>query len=199
MMNLGTINSEKFAALVAGNVDNQGDIIVPGGDAALLSGDAIIEVGEAAGGKISLDLSGLMGGTSSNSGSIDVSSTDSSGGSVTVIGESVSNAGSINASGATGGEVLIGGDYLGGNDALTNSLQSEMSGSITADAITNGDGGRVIVWSGGGTTFDGSISAKGGASGGDGGFVETSGKSIALSGDNTSASNGNTGTYNRPR
>ena len=61
-MNLGTINSENFAALVAGNVDNQGDIIVPGGDAALLSGDAIIEVGEAAGGKISLDLSELMGG-----------------------------------------------------------------------------------------------------------------------------------------
>ena len=60
VMNLGTINSEKFAALVAGNVDNQGDIIVPGGDAALLSG-AIIEVGETAGGKISLDLSGLMG------------------------------------------------------------------------------------------------------------------------------------------
>ena len=101
VINLGTINSESFTALIAGDVQNLGDIITPGGDAALLSGDAVIEVGEAAGGKITMDLSGLLGGSASNSGSIDVSSADSTGGSVAIIGESVSNAGTIDASGAT--------------------------------------------------------------------------------------------------
>ena len=176
VMNLGTINSEKFAALVAGNVDNQGDIIVPGGDAALLSGDAIIEVGEAAGGKISLDLSGLMGGTASNSGSIDVSSVDSAGGSVAIIGETVAHSGSIDASGATGGgEVLIGGDFQGKNANLSNAQNTVVSGSISADAVENGDGGRVIVWADDVTSFDGVGSARG-AGHGAGGFAEVSGK-----------------------
>ena len=179
VINLGTINSESFTALIAGDVQNLGDIITPGGDAALLSGDAVIEVGEAAGGKITMDLSGLLGGSASNSGSIDVSSADSTGGSVVMIGESVSNAGTIDASGATGGgEVLIGGDYQGDNPLLSNAQNTVVSGSISADAIKNGDGGRVIVWADNTTDFSGSISVVGGVSSGNGGFVETSGKNI---------------------
>jgi hypothetical protein len=48
--------------------------------------------------------------------------------------------------------------------------------SITADAITSGDGGKVIVWSDDTTRAYGSISARGGAQSGNGGFVEVSGK-----------------------
>ena len=132
---------------------------------ALLSGDAVIEVGEAAGGKITMDLSGLLGGSASNSGSIDVSSADSTGGSVTIIGESVSNSGSIDASGTTGGgEVLIGGDYQGNNPNISNAQNTIVSGEISADALENGDGGRVIVWADDTTDFSGVISVVGGAS-----------------------------------
>ena len=53
VINLGSINAESFAALIGGKVDNSGSITVPGGDAALLSGDATLEIGEAEGGKIS--------------------------------------------------------------------------------------------------------------------------------------------------
>ena len=114
-----------------------------------------------------------------------------------MIGESVSNAGTIDASGATGGgEVLIGGDFQGKNENLSNAQNTVVSGSISADALENGDGGSVIVWSDGDTTFEGSISAKGGLISGDGGFVETSGKNIVLSGTvSTSSPNGQTGTY----
>ncbi len=48
--------------------------------------------------------------------------------------------------------------------------------TINADALTNGDGGRVIVWADEITRFYGNISARGGSESGDGGFVEVSGK-----------------------
>ncbi len=47
--------------------------------------------------------------------------------------------------------------------------------SVTADATVDGDGGRVILWADEATQFSGAISVRGGAEGGDGGFVETSG------------------------
>ena len=45
---------------------------------------------------------------------------------------------------------------------------------LRADAITSGDGGKVIVWSEDYSAFLGLISTRGGANGGNGGFVETS-------------------------
>ncbi|HEX3810426.1 MAG TPA: hypothetical protein VHW02_12095 [Rhizomicrobium sp.] len=47
--------------------------------------------------------------------------------------------------------------------------------TITADALSKGDGGRVAVWSKGQTEFRGNVSAQGGKHGGSGGYVETSG------------------------
>src|SRR6185503_17655402 len=47
---------------------------------------------------------------------------------------------------------------------------------IRADAITSGDGGKVIVWADDATRAYGTISARGGAQSGNGGFVEVSGK-----------------------
>ena len=186
VINLGTINSESFSALIAGDVQNLGDILSPGGDAALLSGDAIIEVGDAAGGKITMDLSGLLNGSSSNAGTIDVSSPESTGGSVTVVGESVANSGIIEASGKSGGgEVLIGGDYLGANDALSNAKNAIFSGSVSANAIDSGEGGRVIVWSDERTEFSGEIQALGGN-----GFVETSSKMNLIANGSVTVPNG---------
>ena len=48
--------------------------------------------------------------------------------------------------------------------------------TVAADAVVNGDGGQVILWADETTQFHGTITARGGAAGGDGGSVETSGK-----------------------
>ncbi|OZH55866.1 hypothetical protein AFK68_01830, partial [Hydrocoleum sp. CS-953] len=96
-----------------------------------------------------------------------------------------------------GGTVLIGGDFQG-NGIVPNSQQTfvNQNSFISADAITNGDGGRVIIWSNGITNFAGNISAKGGEISGDGGFVEVSGKEeLIFNGNvNVSAAFGNPGT-----
>ncbi len=160
VMNLGSISAKEFAALIGGDLENAGTLYAPGGAAALLAGDATLEIGEASGGKITLDLSGLIDGTAANSGSIDVSSSTTVGGSATILGERVSLDGSIDASGATGGgEVLVGGGFQGKNSALSNASQSLVSGSISADALDNGDGGRVIVWADSVTDYTGQITA----------------------------------------
>ena len=46
---------------------------------------------------------------------------------------------------------------------------------IDASATDNGKGGTIAVWSDGNTVFDGTIYARGGPNGGNGGWVETSG------------------------
>lgn len=84
----------------------------------------------------------------------------------------------LDASSATnGGTVLIGGDYQGKGTVPNASRTTVMSDSvITANAGEIGKGGRVIVWSDQSTRFFGTVNAQGGKTGGDGGFVEVSGK-----------------------
>ena len=104
---------------------------------------------------------------------------DGVGGRVEVLGEkiAVDNA-LIDVSGDVGGgEVYIGGDFQGKGDLRTaERLLFGADAEVRADAISNGNGGRVIVWANEVTGYYGSIQARGGAQGGDGGFVETSGK-----------------------
>ncbi|NDB95326.1 MAG: hypothetical protein EBZ78_04095 [Verrucomicrobia bacterium] len=85
----------------------------------------------------------------------------------------------VNASGgAGGGEVLVGGDYLGKNPDVPHAKAVVMApmAEIRADATAKGDGGKVILWSDDYTGFFGEITALGGKEGGNGGFVETSSK-----------------------
>ena len=116
------------------------------------------------------------------SGALDASGTQPGqiGGTVQVTGDKVGLFGAtINASGdAGGGTVLVGGDLHGANPAIQNASRTYVSAdsTISANALTNGNGGQVVVWSNDGTQFYGSISARGGAQGGDGGFVEVSGE-----------------------
>ncbi|MBD1837946.1 CHAT domain-containing protein [Coleofasciculus sp. FACHB-64] len=120
-------------------------------------------------------------GTAIVSGKLDTSNTQAGiGGAVAVLGNQVGLVGnaSVNASGdAGGGQVLIGGDYLG-KGSVPNAAFTFVGADVTlnADAITNGNGGKVIVWSDQATRTYGTISARGGAQGGNGGFIETSGK-----------------------
>ncbi len=97
-----------------------------------------------------------------------------------------------------GGEVLIGGDYQGQGDTPTSeSTYIGPDGEIKANAINEGNGGKVIVWADETTEVHGKIEAKGGELWGDGGFIETSGKSLDISGVEVSASaaNGAAGTW----
>ncbi len=106
------------------------------------------------------------------------SSANGRGGSVTVTGtNAVSLAStSVDASGATGGGAIrIGGDFHGAGDltsAQTTTIDS--ASTLNASATASGDGGTVAVWSDATTSFAGQISAIGGASGGNGGYVEVS-------------------------
>ena len=109
------------------------------------------------------------------------------GGEVRVLGDQVGLFGNahVDASGRQGGgTVLLGGDYQGKNAAVQNARQVVVNkdASIAADAIDSGQGGKVIVWGDASARVHGSISARGGAAGGDGGFVETSGHYLAVDG-----------------
>lgn len=151
----------------------------------------------------SIRLLGGQSGTVSVGGTLDASGLGAgqSGGSVTATGQYVGLFGAqIKASGdAGGGTVLIGGGYQGQNPAVQNAAATYMSAdsSISADAITNGSGGTVVLWADGSTRAYGSIAARGGAHGGDGGLIETSGHSLDVTGlqVNTGAAHGSYGTW----
>jgi filamentous hemagglutinin family protein len=116
-----------------------------------------------------------------SSAAMDASSAAGGGGEVRVLGDDVVLAGAkLDASGATGGgRVLVGGDFQGANPAVPNAqtLRVASGTRISADATTLGDGGDVVLWADGTTTFqNATITARGGGAGGDGGRVEVSGK-----------------------
>ena len=118
-----------------------------------------------------------------NSGEISAQSSAGKGGTVHMLGENVGvfGTGSINASGKTGGgTILVGGDQQGKNPAIQNATKTFISqdATLTADATDTGNGGKVIVWADDITRYYGSISAKGGVNGGNGGFAEVSGKRL---------------------
>lgn len=120
----------------------------------------------------------------------------------------------IDASGDTGGgTVLVGGDYLGSNAGLAalnplaphfedypvysaSALVAETGSQVHADALSYGDGGKVIFWSNDHTVTGATITARGGLSFGDGGLVETSGGFLDVrTAADTSAANGDGGTW----
>ncbi|WP_190883022.1 CHAT domain-containing protein [Planktothricoides raciborskii] len=111
------------------------------------------------------------------SGNIDVS--NNAAGTVAVLGERVALVdANINASGNnTGGNVFIGGNFQG-QGTLPNAAHTFVNNnsSISVNALENGNAGSAIVWADKTTRFHGNISATGGNFGGNGGFVEVSGK-----------------------
>ncbi|ERX14838.1 two-partner secretion system adhesin CdrA [Pseudomonas aeruginosa] len=112
-------------------------------------------------------------------GKIDVSG-PKNGGDVLVSGQQVALASTarIDARGAAqGGSVRIGGDFQGrGELPRAKNATLAKGASIDVSATGKGNGGLAVVWSDGNTRMDGRILARGGAQGGNGGLVETSGK-----------------------
>ncbi|WP_198016542.1 two-partner secretion domain-containing protein [Coleofasciculus chthonoplastes] len=135
-----------------GTISNQGNLAVNSGESVTLFGSIVTSTG----------------------------SLIAPGGLVQVLGERVGlldNA-EIDVSAETGGgTVLIGGGFQGKGD-VANALRTFIGSGVTinADALTTGDGGNVFVWADEVTGFYGTISARGGVDGGNGGFVEVSGK-----------------------
>lgn len=134
------------------------------------------------------------------SGSVGASGSAGRGGHVELLADKVGvlDGAVVEASGASGGgSVLVGGDYQGKNADVRNAAISYLAEGATlkADARDAGKGGKVIVWADDTTRAYGRISARGGANGGDGGFVEVSGKkSLAFDARvDTSAPFGNVG------
>lgn len=110
------------------------------------------------------------------SGGLDASASHGAGGSVSVAGGAISLTGAtINAIGASGGGSVT----LGG--WTTASLLADAATVIDASATDNGAGGHVSVIAEL-NSFSGSIAARGGANGGDGGDVETSGDLLSVAG-----------------
>ena len=102
-----------------------------------------------------------------------------------------------------GGTVLVGGDWQGSNGVYqATKTVMEAGATIDASATVNGDGGKVVLWSAvhnaaSLTTAVGSIKAEGGALGGNGGQIETSGHKLAVDGIavSTKAAQGATGKW----
>jgi len=178
----GDILNRGVVAALQKNLQGQelgGRIEVSGRNIGVTPESIITAAGQESGGKIKLraeDVT-LIGGTVS----ADAKSASGKGGKIELLGENVGLVGQARVTaegGSGGGEILVGGDYLGRNPDVPNAKSTVLAKEavISADAKINGNGGRVIVWSDEYTGFYGSIFAQGGAEGGDGGFIETSSK-----------------------
>ena len=135
-----------------GDIVQAGELIVPVGEKITLLGHDIQASGsfEAAGGQIVL-----------------------LGDRITLEPEAQLNSSSL----AGGGQIYIGGLPTGqGFDNPAAIVWIRPGATISADALERGNGGVVTIWADDRTQFAGSITARGGALSGDGGFVEVSGQ-----------------------
>jgi filamentous hemagglutinin family protein len=147
----------------------------------------------------------LMGGDGGDvnvSGTLDASGygQGETGGTVHVLGDMLSFIGNglIDVSGDLGGGTLLFGGDFQGNGSVPNATDSYIGPNTQtfADAVTSGDGGKVIFWADRRMRFYGIVKGRGGKYFGDGGFVEVSGKEeLYFDGSvDTTALNGKTGT-----
>jgi filamentous hemagglutinin family protein len=175
LSNSGTINAD--GSVVALSAQSGSQIVN-----SAINMDGLIQARTVENKQGEIVLSGGNSGSVAVSGTLDVSGLNAgqSGGTIKVLGQRIdlSQTARLLASGDSGGgAVLIGGDYQGKGGLPTAFTTTVNAGSqIEANGLTNGKGGKVIVWADGVTTMNGSIFARGGLLGGDGGFVETSGK-----------------------
>ncbi len=169
----------------------------------VVNNDGVIEAHSVSNRDGVIRLEGGDAGVVSVAGTLDASGTGAGemGGRITVSGDKVAllDGARLDASGSSGGgSVRVGGGYQGNDSDVRNAERTFVgqSAEIRADALDVGNGGRVVVWADGDTRFRGALSATGGAAGGNGGFVEVSGKQqLGFDGSvDTSAQNGAVGT-----
>ncbi len=188
-------------------VSNSGEISASGGtvlltaDAAAGIVDNVVDVS----GRITANASGRTegavtidagaGNAARLSGRIDVSGLGAGqvGGAATITGGSVALAATarIDARGdAGGGKVRIGGGPHGKDPQVRNARTTTIAAGavVDASATRTGKGGEVTEWADDTAVFNGSIFARGGLTGGDGGWIETSGRHVLAVGPSAAAS-----------
>ncbi|MFM2342444.1 MAG: hypothetical protein RLZZ592_2097, partial [Pseudomonadota bacterium] len=165
----GTVQQTTAARLSVDGGTNGGQVRLSAGDSAWLSGQISANGAAGAGGEIALTAAGTL----------TLAQTQ------------------VTATGATaGGHIRIGGDWHGAQTDLAHAQNTRVvAAQIDASATTHGDAGSVVVWSEQQTQFDGTITATGGAQGGNGGQVEVSSReTLAYAGQvDTRAAQGRTG------
>ncbi|HEY2049052.1 MAG TPA: filamentous hemagglutinin N-terminal domain-containing protein [Caulobacteraceae bacterium] len=193
-----TIADNGLAAFVAPSVRNSGVITAKVGKVTLaagttftldLAGDGLVELGLGAGnalvnqsGKIiapgsvvtltARSAGQVVDSVINMSGVISTASVSQVGGEIILDGGQgqVQVTGTADASGTSGGRIAITGQ----------TIDVAASAVLRADAGTVGDGGSISAIAAGQGTYAGLYSARGGAHGGDGGTVETSGGSVTI-------------------
>lgn len=182
-------------------VENSGVIEVPGGRVLMTAraardvldnvinttGIVVATSAQMVNGEIVID--GGTAGAVNVAGTLDASGRGAgqTGGTVKVLGETVNlNAGAaIDVAGdAGGGTALVGGNFRGqGPEPNAKIVYMDAAAVIDASTVTSGNGGKVALWADDTASVSGRILARGGATGGDGGQIETSGKSRISFGD----------------
>ncbi len=176
LRNAGIVNADQVVRDVSGKI-----VLRAKQDVTLESGSRLSANGEQAG---AITVQSETG-TTLVSGMIEAkgSGVGQAGGSVQILGQTVNLTGAvIDVSGDSGGGlVLVGGNFHGAG-SLQHSQNTSLDSNVMiyADAINSGNGGRIAVWSDGYTSVAATLSARGGANSGDGGFIETSGKHVLL-------------------
>lgn len=256
--NDGTINAQNMAALLAPEVRNNGVISAQMGTVALAAGDKVTL--DVSGGNVNVAVDpatvktfvdnkgmvvakngqavlsakaadALLGSAINNSGVIEATSLTSKGGKITLEGaDVVTNTGTLDVSGDTGGkivitgkkilvgdgshlkatgkkgggEIYVGGGWQGKDPSIQNAQATIITAGATLDASATetGNGGTIVAWSdvkdaNSVTRANGTFLALGGAGGGDGGRIETSGRWLNTGGIrvNTSAARGQSGLW----
>jgi len=173
------INAESLIAsnaITADGIQQGGNINIKTTQKILAAGTASVSANASSGnaGAIKIDAGKSM------LSSATYSATGKQGGRVDISADSVklSNA-TVDVSGInSGGDIRIGGGFAGKETDIKNAQQTLVNNGtqLIADAIENGDGGSVAVWSDKETRFYGNISATAGAQKGNGGRAEVSAK-----------------------
>jgi trimeric autotransporter adhesin len=176
LRNSGEIRAAKMVR------DSDGSIRLMGSNEVIITSDSVIRADSSAAGTAggSITIQSAQG-TNRVAGVVSANAAEGKGGSIQLLGERVAVDGGtlVDASGsAGGGQVLVGGDFQGNNAAVQNASRVFVGegASLKADAIAQGDGGKVIVWADENTRYHGNLSVRGGANGGNGGNAEVSGK-----------------------
>lgn len=185
LVDTGAPNLSVHVGASAGEVRNLGQLSADGGRidvyAAAVNQQGIVRadsLGNGPGGTVVLAASDqltLAGGSTTRA-----DSAGAQGGQVQLTGRHVAleDGSVVGADGARGGGTVLAGGGAQGRDAdvpRAEALFFARGARIDANALASGDGGHIVLWSDRATRAYGTLSARGGAAGGNGGLVETSG------------------------